>query len=115
MAKIQLNPSPTFKGKVSIPVLNGEPAEIEMVFKHRGRKDFGALKKATHVEGEDKRTEEEVLAADVAFVMEIAQDWDLEHGFNAENVEKLLDAYHGAARAISVKYAELLVLGRLGN
>lgn len=109
MPKISLNPSPIFKGKVSIPVPGEEPAEVELVFKHFTRKGFEELMKKSAPKDQGGTLD------DLSLVMAVAQDWDLDVGFNAENVGKLLDGYHAAGRAIMERYAEMLLLGRLGN
>lgn len=112
MPKITLNPAPTFKGVVSIPVPGEKPAEVEFVFKHRTRKQFDELMKKTKADVEAGTDG----AGDTAFVMSLVEGWNVDgEPFNAENVEKLLENYHAAGRAISERYTELLVLGRLGN
>lgn len=115
MTIITLDPAPTFRGKVSIPVVGAEPAVVGFVFKHRTRKAFDELMRSGKVENFDDLPVDERLRLDHVFIMGIVEGWDLPFEFNAENVMKLLNGYHAAANAISTTYADLLLSGRLGN
>lgn len=101
--KLSLNAAPTFKAKVAIPVAGGKPADVEMVFKHRTKKQI----KEFLAEIADKE--------DTALVLDMVSGWELEDPFSAESVDKLLDSYPGAALAIHRKYLDELYGQRLGN
>lgn len=97
MAKLKLNPEPTFKGKVQIPVHGGADAEIEFTFRHRNADDLSAWMQA--LEGRNK----------VELVMEMALGWDLSDPFNVESVKTLLANYAGSFDRSLEKYlAEML-------
>lgn len=56
------------------------------------------------------------LKSDVRAVMDAATGWGLaEYEFNAENIEKFLRLYAGAATAIASDYRKSMTEGRLGN
>lgn len=107
MAKVKftLEPSPTFKAVVNIPVAGGKPAPVEFIFKHRDREQFKDF-----VEGLTDRK-------DVDVVMDIASGWDLDDAFDAASIEKLVTRYMGAFNAIcEVYFTELTKSGaRSGN
>jgi hypothetical protein len=115
MPKITLNPAPTFKAKALIPVPGDQAAELDFVFKHRGRLAFDELKAGNSNEDYQKLSAEDKLGADVNFILKLAESWSLEAEFNFENVRTLLDNYPAAANAISSAYGEAIILGRLGN
>lgn len=96
MARLRLNPEPTFKAKVSIPVPGSSPASVEFTFKHKTR-----AQTKEWIEG---------LAdgSDTAIVQEIVVAWELDDEFTPENVARLCENYLGAAAAILSTYlAEL--------
>lgn len=102
MAKLTLNPNPTFKAKVGIPVPGSdEPAEVEFTFKHRTKDELDAWMKES--------------AEDLQKVMEMASGWDLSDKFNEANVQKLLQNYFGAAAAIVTGYLSELMKAKKGN
>jgi hypothetical protein len=97
MAKLKLNPEPTFKGKVQIPVHGGADAEVEFTFRHRSTDDLADWMKA--LEGRNK--------ADL--ILEMALGWDLTDPFNADSVKTLLSNYAGSFDRVLEKYlAEML-------
>lgn len=103
MPTLKLVAEPTFKSKVAIPVAGGRSEEVEFEFKHRTRTDL-----AKWMEGAKDRT-------DADSVMGTVIAWDLEDKFTKANVERLLENYHGAARAIASTYLSELMALRLGN
>lgn len=125
MSKIKLGQAPkTFKSKVSIPMIDGSDATIEMVFKYRTKTQYGALvddlmstaEKAS--KSKDKTIEGAFKSAidnNVDFVLKIAEGWDLDDEFNAENIALLDDEYQGAITAIGEAYRSALVEGRAKN
>lgn len=102
MAKLTLNPNPTFKAKVGIPVPGSdELAEVEFVFKHRTKDQ---LESWMGENGEDLQK-----------VMEMVDGWDLPDKFNEANVKTLLQNYFGAAAAIVTAYIGELMKAKTGN
>lgn len=103
MAKLKLNPEPTFKSKVGIPVPGARPAEVTFTFKHRTRDESIAW-----IEGSRNDN-------DVDSVMECVVGWDLEDEFNAENVGRLCNNYPGSGLAIIATYLDELRGARVKN
>lgn len=101
MAKLTLNPNPTFKAKVDIPTHGGGSAEVDFTFKHRKKDE---LQEWLRVERDD-----------VATILEMVAGWDLEEPFNAESVGVLVQNYIGAASAIFDKYVAELLRTRAKN
>jgi len=101
--KLVLIPAPTFRAVVAIPQPEGEPAEVEMEFKHRNKDELKAL--AEQLGSKD----------DVALVKEMATGWDLADDFNHANIKRLVSEHHQAAVSIWNTYFEKLTGLRLGN
>ncbi|AZY48858.1 phage tail assembly chaperone [Bordetella avium] len=102
-SKFVLTPNPTFKHKVPMPIPGGGFVDVEFTFKHRGKealKEF--LEEANELEDTD-------------LIMAISTGWELEDAFERANVEKLVENYVGAARAIFGAYMDEVVKARLGN
>lgn len=92
MAKFKLQPSPTFKSKVAIPIPGGRDEQIEFTFKRRDRQGIQDFAKGL----EGKPFED--------IVMECAAGWDLEEPFDAEHVKELVDNYIGSGEAVLDSY-----------
>lgn len=103
MAKLKLNPEPTFKAKVGIPVPGSRPAEVLFTFKHRTRDEVIAW-----VEGSRDAT-------DVESVLDVVVGWELEDEFNRENVERLCNNYPGSGLVIISAYLDELRGARVKN
>lgn len=103
MAKLRLNPDPTFTAKVGIPVAGGEPADVVFTFKHRSRSALIAW------------TEECADKPDPEVVAEMVIGWDLDDAFTPENIARLCDSYPGAGPAIYVAYLGEIRGGRAKN
>lgn len=101
--KFKLDPNPTFKAKVQIPVPGSRPAEVEFEFKHFTRDEYASI-----FTGETAPTDKDLI-------VKVTKGWELDDEFNAENVERLLQNYQGAAAAIIKKFADELIPVRLGN
>jgi hypothetical protein len=103
MARLNLNPNPTFKATVEIcrPGLENEKIEIE--FKHRTRDQMNDLiKQMVDMDIEDQ-------------VMAVASGWDLVDTFNLENVKLLAQNYISAPMAIRDKYIAELIKAKEKN
>ncbi|HEY1138774.1 MAG TPA: phage tail assembly chaperone [Lysobacter sp.] len=102
MARLKLNPDPTFKAKVAVPVPGGS-ADIECTFKYRDRDQMKAW------------IDETAESADVDVLMDSLVAWDLEDTFDRDNVERLCTKFPGAAREIVHRYLRELSGIRQGN
>jgi len=101
--KLNLNAAPTFKKEVEIPVAGGKPAFVEFTFKHRTRDDLKDF-----IEALSGREDVEVL-------IDIATGWDLDDPFGKESLEKLVQNYTGAARAVIEVYLAEMAGARVKN
>ncbi len=104
---LKLNPAPTFKAKVGIPVPGQDkPEEIVCIFKHMTRDAFAAF--GDPVEAKSR--------TDVESLMAIMAGWDgVDAEFSADAVAMVVQQYHGAAFAITSAYIAELTKARLGN
>lgn len=104
---LRLQPNPTFRAKVGIPVPGQEkPEEIVCVFAHMTRDEFAAFASPEAAVG---RTDAESLAR-------IMRGWDgVDAEFSADALALLCQQYHGAAYAISTAFVAELTKARLGN
>lgn len=104
-----LQPKPTFKASVTIPVPGGSDGKINFIFKHKGKKELQAyFNSLGATEGEAK--------TDVEALLELVEGWEgVSEKFSAENLELLLDAYPGSALAMYDTYRKELLEGRAKN
>jgi hypothetical protein len=102
--KFTLVPQPTFKKKVKMPIPGADFVDVEFTFKHRNKTEFQEFMEAAKDQADD-----------VALVMDVASGWELAESFDKDNVEKLVDNYVGAARAIFTTYVDELIKARAGN
>jgi hypothetical protein len=100
---LKLNPEPTFKATIRIPVPGGESEPVEFTFKHRTLTQLKAF-------GDEIRGKDNAEA-----VMLLVAGWSLDDAFNLENVQRLVENYPRASAAIVDGYYNELVKGRLGN
>jgi hypothetical protein len=104
MAKLKLQPDPTFKAKVAIQAAGEEGVDpVEFTFKHRTRDEVDEFLKASA----DLR--------DAGLIMEVAIGWELSDAFTAENINKLAQNYITAPRTIVNAYIDELVKAREKN
>jgi hypothetical protein len=103
MAKLKLNPDPTFKAKVEISAAGAGVDPVEFTFKHRTRDEMDAFLKSS---GDLK---------DAKLIMEMAVGWELVDAFTEENLNKLAQNYITAPQAIFSTYLDELVKAREKN
>lgn len=103
MAQLKLQPEPTFKAKVLIPIPGSEPGEVEFTFRHRGRKEL-----ATFGEAMTGRS-------DADLILDLASGWDLDDEFNAETVAQMVEKYFAAPDAIWRAYIDELTKAKEKN
>jgi hypothetical protein len=101
---LKLNPEPTFKAAVRIPVPGGESEPVVFTFKHRTVDEL----KEFHASCKAGLPDFDVFRACVL-------GWDLVDEFNEDNIRRLLQSYHGAAREVAKTYVTELMGARLGN
>jgi hypothetical protein len=103
MAKLSLQPKPTFTVSVGIPVPGSEPALVGITFKHRTK---AAL---TEFANQAATTD------DVTVFMGMVTGWDLDVEFNQANASELLENYIGAGVCIYNAYIAELAKAKMGN
>lgn len=107
MAKLSLNPEPTFEAAVNIHVPGKKPVPVKFTFKHRTRLGVKELW--------DEIKDGKFDGDDAAMVMALAKGWELDDEYTADNVRLLVDSYAGAAGAILDTYFRELAGAREGN
>lgn len=127
MAKITLGDAPkSFKRKVKFTLVDGSESDITLSFKYRTRKQFGEFidkmmsdAKATAAPAEAEFSMHTLMdktgEANAAYILDVAEGWDLGDEFNAANLARLSDMYPAAAVAIMDSYRLAITEGRLGN
>lgn len=106
MAKLNLNPDPTFNARVGICPAgeNAKQIPIWMTFKYRSRKELNEW--LTSREGKD----------DVESFMDMVTGWEIDDlPFNKENVEVVLEKYAGTPTAALRVYLDQLIKAKAGN
>jgi len=107
VAKLKLNPEPTFKAKVLVPVPGAAPAPVEFTFKYRTRSELREYVQSL-ADLPENADEVQTFKAFVA-------GWDLDDPFTDENIARLLDAYPGAGSELSNTYLRESFGARRGN
>ena len=103
MAKLKLDPNPTFDASVNVPVPGSDPVPVRFTFKHRSRSACMEWFKAAA----DK--------SDVDILLDVASGWELDDAFTRENVERLCDNYAGTGFAVMDVYLKELRGERVKN
>lgn len=126
MAKITLGNRPAnFKHTVKFKLLDGTEATIEVVYKYRTRKEYGAfVDDVAAASKQENGTDEEFSwaklmertgASNAEYVMQAVDGWNLDEPFTLENVQQLADELPGAIAVIMDTYRNAITQGRLGN
>ena len=125
MAKIVIGKAPkNFKRKVTIDLLDGGKGDIEFTFKYRTRSEYAALMDTTLAAeaGADVPKDETAVqaferigAGTVDFILAIAEGWDLDDEFNADNVKWLIDTFPAITPLASEAYRLAILDGRTKN
>lgn len=107
---LKLVPNPSFRLEVAIPQPSGSVAKIKVDFRHKGRTDLEEwLKSTTDDEGTVIRKDHEAL-------VEVIEGWaGVDEKYSPENLEKLLDAYPSAGKALINAYLPALLEGKVKN
>lgn len=125
MAKIKLGNAPkNFKRKITIELLDGTKGDVEFSFVYRTRSEYAELMDKTLAEEsgvEVPKNEtaaqafERIGAGTVDFILAIADGWDLDDEFNAENIKTLIDTFPAITPAASEVYRHAVLEGRTKN
>lgn len=102
-SKLKLQPNPTFKCKVEIPVPGGESVPAVFEFKHYS------------VSGVEEFWKEAAGKPDLDIAASLVVGWDLEDEFSADNLQTLLNNYPGSAAALINAHTAELFRARQGN
>ena len=111
MTAFTLDPKPTFKLTVEIPVPGESFAPVEFTCKYRNRADLVAL--TGQVIGDAEKGVSGLSDADT--VKAIVEGWSLSDPCTPENLAKLAGNYPGAASAIYLAYLDELLKVRRKN
>lgn len=103
MAKLTLNPSPTFPVLVKIPTAGGETMQLKLTCKHRTK------------DGLTEFTKSRAEKSDADSILEMATSWDLEDAFTPENIETMCQNYIAAPLEIYKAYIDQLVGAKAKN
>ena len=130
MAKIVLGKRPkSFTRKITVQLPEGGSGDITVNYLYRTRKEFGEFMDEVFKDAGFKpgnAAEEEVSLSlaqalsktvdqNAAYIMRIADGWDLAAEFTLTNVEQLCDELPGVAIAMIDTYRQAVAEGRLGN
>jgi hypothetical protein len=100
----KLQPKPTFRAKVPIPVPGGVSSSIELEFRHMAR---GELRR--FLDNVQEREDLDVL-------MEVVLGWSgVDAEFSRESMATLLENYPASAAAVLAAFVKELADARLGN
>ena len=103
MKKFSLDPNPTFRFVVAIPVPGEKVSDVVFIGRHKPRKDLDELFKRNK------------SLSDVDLILEIACGWELEDPFDRENVTRMVENYMGSTGAIFQTYIKELTGQREKN
>ena len=104
-AKLTLNPKPTFKHTVMIPVPGEQPHPVEFTFHGKTQKQYSEMLEQI-ANGESSEAER--------FMLFVA-GWDVAADFTKENVEQFLQSYIGAGTLLLREYTDELTKAARGN
>lgn len=100
--RFKLQPDPTFRKKVELPVPGGSTAPVEFVFKYRDRTELKAF-----LDGPER--------SDTDAILEMCAGWDLADAFNRESVDVLVRNFIPAPALIWEAYLGELTRTREKN
>lgn len=126
MAKLALGTRPVnFSHAVKFKMLDGIEAAIEVTYKYRTRKEYGAFVDQVAAAAKEERVADEGFSwanvmektgtANAEYVMQVVDGWNLDEPFTLENVQQLADELPAAVAAIMDTYRVAITQGRLGN
>lgn len=122
--KFKIVQASTFKEKVKIPRIGGEPIEVTFEFKFLPRNKLAELfeewkKRALELEITDDLTYVELTEAEVGLQVNQLKDiivgWDFDDEFSDENIRALVETSTHASRVVLDKYHSAYSDVKLGN
>lgn len=123
--KFKIMQNPTFKSKVSIPRIGGEPIEVEFEFKYLSRKELAKVYDSWQEELAKLYKEDSVStlteSADLEIEFQVMQlkdiivGWDFDDEFSDENISALVEASFLSGKSIVETYQEAYTKAKLGN
>lgn len=126
--KVKLGQRPkNFKRVVKFPMLDGTTGSIEMLFKYRTRKEFGAFIDSivedagvkANASEDEKFSLEKLMAAttdkNAEYIMQVAEGWSLDEELSVANVQQLADEIPAAVNAIMEAYRVAVTEGQVKN
>lgn len=122
--KFKILQNPTFKKKVDVPRIGGEPTQIEFEFRYLPRKQLAELYDVWEKETKELINSEitnfiELTEAEINLQVKQLKDilvgWDFEDEFSDENIGLLVETSVHAARVIVDSYGESYSNAKLGN
>lgn len=110
---LKLQPDPTFKAKVDIPVPGDKPVAVEFTFKYRDQEQMDAF---LFGEAGKARAAQSAAEANKAALLDVATDWsNVDTPFSAEAIEAFVKRYPSATALVMAKYIAEVGGARLGN
>lgn len=110
---LKLQPAPTFKSSVEIPVPGDKPVSVGWTFKYR---DQDQMQEFLFGDGAKARASLPAAEANAEALMDIATDWsNVDTAFSAEAVSIFVKRYPSAAGMVMAKYIAEVSGARLGN
>ena len=100
----RLQPNPTFRAKVSIPMPGEASVKVEFEFRHKPRDEL-----VSYLQGTAGREDLDVLL-DI-----VVRWWEVDAEFSRESLSAMLQNFPGSGPAIIGTYAKELADARLGN
>ena len=129
MAKITLGARPeNFRKVVKFPMLDGTEGSIEVTYRYRTRKEFGAFidslmdaaKVSAPADGDEPAFSmaalmERTAGSNADYILQVAEGWNLDVEFTPAAVQQLSDEVPAAAIAIMEAYRIAITEGRVKN
>jgi hypothetical protein len=122
--KFSISQNPTFKKKVEIPRVGGDPIEVEFEYKYLPRQELAKLyesweKKAKDLNISEESTLSELTEAEVSLQVGQLQDilvgWDFSDEFNEDNIRALVETSVHASRVVTEVYSDAYAKAKVGN
>jgi len=121
MAKLKLNPNPTFNRKLTFTA-DGSEEEINLKCRHKSRTEFNELwdeHRAAQPKPPDDAPDDidirKTIDWQVDLFMQLVDGWDIEAEFNRDNVRALLNNYFDFYGSFVESYTKGLMRAKLGN
>lgn len=106
----KINPSPTFRTEVEIPVPGSEPEKLPVTFKHKKLKEIKKMIDEVEKNNVDGNSEKniDILASLIA-------SWDADEAFSKKTLDLLLDNYPQAFPVLYAAFLDAYFKSKEGN